>query len=287
MRYAPHLAGEWYYAKNCGFGPEDFSYGSAINVWWKCSKNSKHIWRKRIHVRTIRRYGCPFCAGKKVSDENSLATLFPKIAKEWHSKNKKKPSDYTAYSGKYAWWQCARNPKHNWRAEIGNRTANGTGCPHCHDERLLDLKEFPKLMKLFDAKKNKGLNRHKLTTETLVWWRCPEGPDHSWLKPFRKTGDTLVCPFCRHSLPSVTNSLANLFPELAKELHPTRNKGLTAQDIPARKHIRLWWRCSNNPRHVWQATAGNRTVRKSGCPKCWKIRRPAYFAQLHALRKLD
>lgn len=41
----PELALEWYYPKNCGFGPEDFSYGSQVAAWWQCKLNKKHIWR--------------------------------------------------------------------------------------------------------------------------------------------------------------------------------------------------------------------------------------------------
>ena len=42
---------------------------------YRCSKCGQP---KRGHV-------CPFCANKKVSVTNSLATVFPELSKEWHS----------------------------------------------------------------------------------------------------------------------------------------------------------------------------------------------------------
>ncbi|MBX9942404.1 MAG: zinc-ribbon domain-containing protein [Candidatus Obscuribacterales bacterium] len=141
-------------------------------------------------------------------------------------------------------------------------------------------------MKLFDQKKNKGVNPERLTITTFVWWRCPNGPDHSWYKPFRKSGEILRCPFCTWRLVSKTNSLQALYPELANELHPTRNGNITAKDIPAQKWLMVWWKCSENPRHVWQARVRNRTVNKSGCPKCWVEKRSdGYFKKLAAEEK--
>ena len=35
--------------------------------------------------RTGRGNGCPYCAGQKVSNTNSLASLHPGIAAQWHS----------------------------------------------------------------------------------------------------------------------------------------------------------------------------------------------------------
>ena len=35
---------------------------------------------------TAKNYRCPECSGRKVSKDNNLKVLFPKIAKEWHLK---------------------------------------------------------------------------------------------------------------------------------------------------------------------------------------------------------
>ncbi len=53
--------------------------------------------KQPIAHRTASERGCPFCAGQGVSVTNSLKTLFPKIAKQWHAtKNGKlRPEDVT------------------------------------------------------------------------------------------------------------------------------------------------------------------------------------------------
>jgi hypothetical protein len=280
----PEVAAQWCYRKNCGFGPEDFSYGSKVKVWWQCE--FRHVYDMRILDRTLRQENCPYCSNKRVSPETSLGRLFPAIAKEWHkSKNgNKTPADFTAHSSKSAVWQCRKNLKHVWTALIKSRTV-GSGCPHCHDERLLDLSNYPKQLKLFDKKKNPGVDPKKLTTTQAIWWRCGKGPDHSWCKPFRKQAEVLVCPFCTNRMVSITNSLSKLYPQLAKELHPTKNGSLKASDIPAGKTILVWWKCQQNSRHIWRASVHNRTGNSSGCPECWKLNRPGYFKQLAAESK--
>jgi len=276
-------ASEWHYPKNCGFGPEDFSYGSKVIAWWKCPVG--HVYDMRILDRTLKDSNCPFCNGKRVCKENSLATLFPKVAKEWHpEKNGElRPKDVIAQTHEKVWWLCADG--HSWKAVVKARTGQGTGCPVCRDKRCLNLRDYPKLLKLFDKKKNKGLNIERLTETTDVWWRCDKGPDHSWYTKFKRRGDTVRCPYCSFRFPSITNTLDRLYPEVAKELHPTRNGKLKAKDIPARKSYKVWWKCSNNSRHVWQATVGNRTQNGSGCPKCWVEKRSGgYFKELAAER---
>lgn len=286
----PEAACEWYYEKNCGFGPEDFSYGSQVNVWWRCSRDKRHIWRTRILSRGVQGRDCPSCFGtniKVVPPERSLATCHPDLAKEWHATKNKglTPKDVLPHCTKLIWWQCASNPRHSWQADPGRRVSEHSGCPHCWDERLLDLRDHPDVLRFFDKEKNKGINPNRLTVTTEVWWRCPEGPDHSWCKPFRNKKTNFGCPFCRNRKASITNALSVLFPELARELHPTKNDGLKAKDLPSRTNKRVTWRCSKNPRHVWQTSVRNRTMNGSGCPECWSERRPAYFAELAAARK--
>lgn len=286
----PEAAGEWYYEKNCGFGPEDFSYGSQVNVWWQCSENKEHVWRTRILTRGVQKRNCPQCSGTylqnvRVPKERSLAYCFPKLAHEWHPTRNKgvTPRDFLANSKMLVWWQCSRNKKHAWECDPSRRIQQNAGCPHCYDERLLDLRDFPEVLCFFDKKKNKGINPNRLTVTTEVWWRCPAGPDHVWYKPFRDKKKSFECPFCRHRKPSVTNNLAVLFPELAKELHPTKNGKLQATGIASRSCMRVWWRCAK--KHVWEAIVRNRTMNRSGCPECWVLRRPAVLAKVAAKHK--
>ena len=77
--------------------------------------------------------GCPYCSGQKVSDENNLLFLFPKIASEWHpTKNGDlKPYEVTYGSYKKVWWLCPK--EHPYDSVIKNRTSKRpSGCPHCY-----------------------------------------------------------------------------------------------------------------------------------------------------------
>jgi hypothetical protein len=90
--------------------------------------------------------GCPFCANRRVSCTNSLATVEKKIAREWHpTKNGKlQPTDVVYGSSKMVWWLCKYG--HEWPATVKNRTYYGTGCPGCHfDDQLQRRRDQGKL----------------------------------------------------------------------------------------------------------------------------------------------
>ncbi len=69
-----------------------------------------------------------------------------------------------------------------------------------------------------------------------------------------------------------------LFPEdsleycnktLAKEWHPTKNGSLTPRDVTPNSHKKVWWLCSKNKNHEWDALISNRN-RGRGCPYCFR-----------------
>jgi hypothetical protein len=80
----PKIAKEWHPTKNGELTAADVVAGSSKKVWWQCSKGNDHEWEARLADRSGKGSGCPCCAGKQASVTNSLASLFPKIANEWH-----------------------------------------------------------------------------------------------------------------------------------------------------------------------------------------------------------
>lgn len=62
-------------------------------------------------------------------------------------------------------------------------------------------------------------------------------------------------------------SLAQVRPDLVRELHPTRNGDLQSSALAAGSHQRVWWRCVDCG-HEWEASPTNRVGRGSGCPAC-------------------
>jgi glutaredoxin len=125
----PHLVKEFDFEKNQPLTPKNLLHSSHKKVWWKCLK--KHEWFAVVGNRTILGRSCPYCSGHKLTKENTLEYLFPKVAKEWHpTKNGNlKPEDVAKSSNKKVWWLCSKG--HEWLAVVSNRTTLTSNCPHC------------------------------------------------------------------------------------------------------------------------------------------------------------
>ncbi len=130
---------------------------------------------------------------------------------------------------------------------------------------------YPRLLAEWHPTKNGDLFPDEVSygSGKPIWWICPRGPDHVWCAaPHNRTTRRRGCPYCANRMVSVTNSLAALAPEIAREWHPTLNGKLTPEAAIAKSHRRVWWRCARNPEDVWQARLANRWWGRSGCPFC-------------------
>lgn len=206
---------------------------------------------------------------------NSLASLSPDLAAEWHPTNNGNltPDKVTIRSDKKVWWQCAED--HEWQATIGNRTA-GNGCPYCSGRRAIpgetDLTTiYPSLAAEWHPAKNGNLKPSNVTIKTAkkVWWQCEKG--HEWQAVIYSRTSGHNCPYCtgQRVLPGI-NDLATTHPKLAAEWHPTKNGSLAPQNVVGGGKKKIWWKCTEG--HEWQATIGNRKFGTS-CPICYNKRR--------------
>ncbi|MDC0854535.1 zinc-ribbon domain-containing protein, partial [Flavobacteriales bacterium] len=127
----PQLAEEWHPFRNGNLTPHDVTTGTTKRVWWKCPKGTDHEWETSVVNRT-NGSGCPVCVGQIVVNSNSLETINPRLAGQWHpEKNGElQPTDVTAFSGKRVWWRCEIDDEHEWITAISNRSA-GKSCPYC------------------------------------------------------------------------------------------------------------------------------------------------------------
>ena len=272
----PDLVAQWHPTKNATLYPEDVSYGSQRRVWWKCSEGPDHEWRAVVGSRTSYGYGCPFCAGQRVSTTNSLSTRVPAVASEWHpTKNAGvSPVDVAWSSGAKVWWKCPRGEDHEWRATVNARTSAKTGCPFCTGQRLSVTNSIaaaaPDLAAQWDASRNeRAPSDVSISSTRKVWWRCASGPDHVWdASPSERARHRLGCPFCAGRRVSITNSLAARHPAIAREWHPTLNGALTAHDVTRGAARRVYWQCARDPQHAWRSAVNNRTTKGAGCPRC-------------------
>ena len=215
---------------------------------------------------------------RKPKEGESLADLFPDIASQWHPtlNGDLMPEDIVGGVKKKYWWKCGVGPDHEWKTSLESRY-RGSGCPCCANQRVSVTNSFgvlfPKISLEWHGQKNGDLNPSDVVASSSkrVWWKCKEGPDHEWQQAVRRrTGlgaDALGCPFCVNQKVSVTNQLAILAPDLAKEWHPTKNGSLTAETVVATSQKRVWWLCNKESDHVWRIAVSNR-FNGSKCPYC-------------------
>ena len=94
-----------------------------------------------------------------------------------------------------------------------------------------------------------------------VWWLCPKG--HSFESmPNSRTASKTGCPYCSGQKVSESNNLLVLFPEIAKEWHPTLNGELAPEQFTAgSSRKKVWWLCPKG--HSYDSVIANRTKEKS------------------------
>lgn len=281
-RVAPEIAAQWHPTKNA-CQPDQVVAGSNQRFWWKCPRGPDHEWQERCEVRALRKTGCPFCGNRRLSVTNSLAVL-PEIARQWHpSKNGRlTPAKVVQGSSVKRWWRC--DAGHSYRASPHLRVNRKKGCPRCAVRRgaarMLETKlgewslaDDAALAAQWDWERNGDLSPDRVTRHSSreVFWRCQKDPEHRWKAAPGNRSRGGGCPFCTNQRVTSTNSLAALFPDVAKSWHPTRNGKRTPCDVVATSHHRAFWRCEHG--HIWGTAVRNRTRLGHGCPTCARLAR--------------
>lgn len=165
------IAAEWHPTKNQELTPDDVTAGSTNQIWWQCPKGPDHEWQASVIKRTKRGQGCPYCAGRKVSVTNSLASLFPDIAAQWHpiKNGNVTPDQIVAGSNGRFWWQCPQSHDHQWQAQVRDRTREdgATGCPYCAGKKVSITNS---LASLFPVSLHNGIRRRTVALRQTKWW---------------------------------------------------------------------------------------------------------------------
>ena len=300
----PALVLEWHPTLNGALTPADVTAGSAVRVAWRCLRVPEHTWTADLHSRTRTPTGCPVCSNRRLDVRNSLAALFPELAAEWHpTKNGDlRPDRVTPKTARAVWWHCANEPPHDWRTAPWNRTQpRSTGCQICRGLRLREAGNlsvlFPTLAAEWHPTKNGGVTPQGTLPSSYepVWWRCAAA-GHEWQQPpaTRTQSKSGACPCCTGVRTISAPRLAEKWPAIASEWHPTRNGTLSPSDVSFASGRKAWWRCARDPDHVWCAQIASRTgPGKAGCPFCGGLRvsratslaarRPDLAAEWHPL----
>jgi hypothetical protein len=130
------------------------------------------------------------------------------------------------------------------------------------------VNDFPDLRDTWDNANALDPATTKASSLERVNWVCPVHPSHRWPATIKERATNQTgCPFCMDRLACPTNSVAALYPDVAKEWHPSKNHGATADDFVRGSNKKVWWRCAKKG-HVWEARINARTIYGQGCLKC-------------------
>ena len=276
-RLYPKIAKEWHPTKNGDLSPSDVTAGSNRKVWWKCEKREGHEWEARVADR-VKGSGCPKCRSSTSRPELRLRAelefVFPKKVSHREILNGVEIDVYirhlktgVEYDGAY--WHRRRLGKD--RAK--NRALEDIGI------RLVRVRERS-LQKIRDWDVMVGLRKTDLSVaevqsvlRAIVRGVSPSKGEKSRVKRYlRRETYANQARFLAllEMLPSPDpdKSLQKTHRKLAKEWHPTQNGSLTPWDVTPGSRQKVWWRCSRNPKHEWNAVVSSRALNQRGCPKC-------------------
>jgi len=303
---------QWHPTKNGEWKPTNFSRGSNYEATWYCGKTAlcgcHHIWNASICNRTSKKpRGCPWCAEQKrcehmMNETYSLQAKFPDIAQHFHpTKNGDiVPNQISAYSSDTYWWLCPNTCKdgcpHEYQMMVSNKT-KGQGCPFsgcCSSPKKCCIHTslrttHPEIAKYWDTEKNREEDGSIILPEhithgsnLMAHWKCPktcnEGCSHSLNATVYSTVKEKkcdICPFCSRQQIFPHTSLQYLYPDIAKEWHPTKNVDkcgvvICADQVFPMSGQKAWWRCLTpctfGCAHEYEMIVANRTDKHQGCP---------------------
>lgn len=218
---SPQLVSEWHPSKNGKLTPHDVLPSSNKKVWWLCPVcNSSYDTSPLNRNPNGKLTNCPYCAGKRVNHTNSLASLNPELASQWHpTKNDDlTPNDVTCGSHKKVWWlgSCG----HEWESGVAGRNA-GTNCPYCANQKVwVGFNDMwttnPELAKLL-ANPEDGY-KYTQNSNLMVDWKCP--CCGKIIKNKRINGmfnGGISCNRCSDGISYPEKFIANLLSELSVE----------------------------------------------------------------------
>ena len=289
----PFLKKEFLTNKN-NIDPKLVPYRSQIKFFWKCKKGHEfqvspgnrftHL-APSSKIKTKKFSICPYCKNFKVSKDNNLKFLYPKIANMWnYKKNILKPEEVYSKSQIKFWWICSNN--HEFKKQVNLMVDQKGFCGGCGKKdgtfkRFLTKDnslgfKYPELAKEWHPTKNGKLKPKDIIAggNKKYWWKCSKGFDHEYQQSIYDKATTKRnksgCPFCAFKILCKTNTLAYMYPEVAAQWHPTKNGKLKPNKVTAHaQRIKPWWKC--NKGHEWQALVSSRTVMGTGCKKCTGI----------------
>lgn len=186
------------------------------------------------------------------------------------NKNKNINLNKLAYrSGIKIWWLCPKG--HSYSATPHHKT-RGRKCPYCTigtkkvsiEKSILKIK--PELAKLWHPTKNGNLKPSEVNagSRRFCWFLCKNG--HEFKTSPKARGYRFTCPYCSGKRVTWDNNLEYLYPSIAKQWHPTKNK-YKPNEVSPGSHLKAWWICKKQ--HNFYQSIRYKVKNPSACPKCY------------------
>ena len=259
-----HILDEWDYTKN-SFTPTTISYSNDKKAWFKCHICG-HEWQTEVFRRTLQHLDCGACSKRVRSSfpEQSIfyyiSAAFPDAVNTDRRVLKGMeldiwiPSINTAieYDGE-KWHQDSKRDKNK--------------CKICKDKgiSLYRVREM-------------GCSELD-TTDAFIYkyesgdWTALSEIVSEMLRSFGVENidvDISRDEFLikeQYYKKSVENSFGQLYPELAKQWHPTKNGKITPNMVNIGTDTKYYWLCPNG--HTYKSRCYAR-IHSKGCPDCYK-----------------
>ena len=131
----------------------------------------------------------------------------------------------------------------------------------------------PELAKQWHPTKNGTLTSYNFlpNSNDKVWWLCPKC-GYEWKTFISHRNKSHGCPACAGQVIWKGNDFETLYPDIAKQWHPTLNGGRKPSEFRPCSGKTVFWLCPNC-NHVWRTSIQQRVKFHTGCPKCYKINR--------------
>lgn len=213
-------------------------------------------------------------------EKRNLAETHPHLVASWDRQGNAplRPEDVTRGSGRKVRWICVVDPSHRWRATVESRT-RGSGCPYCAGRAIAAgqslAERYPEIATQWHPTRNGRLSPLNVLPGSgkQVWWVCQMDSSHVWKTPVRYRARGHGCPYCAGVKVRAEESLAITHPEIAREWHPTLNRGRSVAAITAHSDAVVFWQCPKAFHHLYRRKVRTR-VQGRGCPWCVRDRTP-------------
>ena len=272
----PGIAKEWDYELNYPLTPKDIMHGSAKEDYWICL-NGHGSYKKSPNKRTSQNSGCPECNRGRQSSFAEQA-LFYYVKKAYPDainrykeifQNGMELDIYIPSISLAIEYDGVAFHKHN---KLEREQRKYHICQQ-HKIKLLRIKE----------EEIKGMWLSETDNCDELFQTSYDGKD------FEKLEDTIrriifrICFYYKvdvnlkrdeNEIRSLNpkyfsdHSFATLYPEIAKEWHPTKNGTQKPNMYTYGSTYNAWWLCPKCG-HEWQAEINKRVLQKTGCKKCY------------------